>query len=227
MSYLPSFSPFIHRAFFRIALLLGVVATVGLTSSCAVVEAWNNRVPPIRTLPSWVRGVYIPMFENESFEIGLTETATRMTQEEFLADGRVDIVPKRDADLVLKAVIIEYDDFVESEDSDEIPELNRVTMRTKVLLYDPLVPEIPVADLGQIVTSQVYRSDPRSVRYVTDPEVEERLMRVLARQIVNRTINGYPAALRSTPEGVPVPGPTREAPTDFGNLLETRTEFGD
>lgn len=177
---------------------LVVFAACAMLSSC-------ERIKPVRTLPSWVRGIYVPMFKNATTEPGLEEVATRATQEEFLADGRVDIVRKADADLQLRAEIKEYRISVYQEGDDDIPEDNVIHMVTSVRLYDPFDDETPVADLGDIFTVYRYNSDPRSVSYDVEPDVKRRILRLLGRQIVAQTITGFPVALRGQGEDAPRP----------------------
>jgi len=71
-----------------LAAALAMSLLMLLTAGC-------ERIAPIRTLPSWVRGVYIPVFKNKTYEPQIEEDATRYTQETFLRDGRVDIVRRR------------------------------------------------------------------------------------------------------------------------------------
>src|SRR2546426_6873593 len=85
-----------------------------------------QRIQPVRTLPDWVRGIYIPMVQNKSTEPGVEEVVTRLAQEEFLADGRVRIVPKEQADLQLVATIKEWRVLVDSYNNDRIPRLEKV-----------------------------------------------------------------------------------------------------
>ncbi len=183
----------------RLVPLAGLVLAGGLGLGAC------QRVLPVRTLPAWVRGVYIPMVGNETFEPGLEELATRLTQEEFLANGQLRIVRKAEADLQLVAIIKDYFIRIDRTDSDDIPEIEELTILTGLKLYDPMNPEVPLADLGQIETIMLYNSDPRSIGYTPEPDLKERALRLLARQIVNRTIYGFPTSLRNLPPGVEIP----------------------
>lgn len=164
-----------------------------------------QRVQPVRTLPSWVGGIYIPMIENKSTEMGIEEVVTRLTQEEFLADGRLDIVPKAGADLELAATILSYRVSVGETDSDDIMETGRINIQSTVLLFDPYNPEEPLASLGPIETVYFYNSDPRSTGYDIEPDVKEKVFTQLARQIVNITIHGFPTSISTLPEGARIP----------------------
>ena len=197
-----------------------IVVAAGLLGGC-------ERIYPVRTLPGWVRGIYIPMMKNETSEPGLIELATRSTQEEFMADGRLLIVPKRDADLKLVATILDYRILVDRRDSDYIPRVEEIIMLTKVELYDPFDDEKPIAHLGVIRTSTLVASDPRSTNYMIEPEAKRSAMNLLARQIVNRTINGFPETLRGLPKGVSVPRGPQPGSGSPSNVFRNRTEIFD
>jgi hypothetical protein len=190
------------------------MAVAALTAALLAAGACE-RVQPRRTLPGWVRGVYVPMFTNKTTEPGLEELATRLTQEEFLADGRVNVVRKRDADLQLVASIEEYRIRVEDTDNDNIPSIHEVTISASLQLFDPLAPDRPLADLGRIDLRTYHNADPRSIGYAIEPEVKRLVMEGLARRIVDRTIHGFPSALDALPTGAPATGEA-EAPGRIG-----------
>jgi hypothetical protein len=162
------------------------------------------------------------MFGNDTAEPGLEEVATQLVQEEFLADGRVRIVQKRDADLIVRATIKDYRLLNDSLSDDDIPDRLEVVIVTDLKLYDPLDPDEPLANLGEILTERTFNSDPRSSRYVVKPDMNRDTLQFLARQIVDRTITGFPTHLRDIPDGVTIPnqsGPIRAEETDVEDGL--------
>ena len=183
------------RTFIRHGLRsLGLIAI-----ACALVSC--ERVYPVRTLPSWVRSVYIPMAQNTSFEPGVEETLTQILQREFLADGRLSVARKQDADIQLSATITDYWILIDKVDGDRIPRRQEINIVTRVLLFDPLNNEVPVADLGLFETRAAFFSDFRSIFQVTEPTAKTNALTILALQIVNRTINGYPTSVAGLPGG--------------------------
>lgn len=58
--------------------------------------------------PSSISKIVMPTFLNETFEYGLEETLTNLVKEEFLLDGRLDIVEENEADLILEGRIDYY-----------------------------------------------------------------------------------------------------------------------
>lgn len=208
---MPKFrSPLPLRDLFLLTLLIFVFAPLG---SC-------ERVYPVRTLPNWVQGVYIPMIQNQSTEPGLEETATRMIQEEFLADGRLRVVPKDHADVQIVAKIKDFRVRTENFDSDRIARTAEIMMTTELQLFDPFDAEKPFADLGTIVTNSLFADDARSVNYRIKPDATRDALNQLARQIVGRTISGFPADLKGLPEGVKVPEHRQPDTSRDRNLLQ-------
>lgn len=199
-----------------------------VVAACALVSC--QRIQPVRTLPDWVRGIYIPMTLNKSTEPGVEEIATRLAQEEFLADGRVRVVQKAQADLQLVTTIKTYLVQVDAYDRDRIPRLEKVLIQSEVKLYDPTVdpfdPEQePIAKLGEIRTRYIYNSDPRSITYAVEPDVKAGALRQLALQIVDRTINGFPTELKDVPGAAKLPGSKQaERGAIQGDVLRNRTE---
>lgn len=206
------------KAFLRIPGLCLLVASVLALPACETIR-------PVRTLPSWVRGIYIPMIENTSTEPGLEEVATQLTQEEFLADGRVRIVQKRDADLILKAKITDYWVTIDDLSDEDIPSREAINMITELRLYDPLDPDQPMASLGVIETLTTFRSDTRSARYIVKPDADRQALEQLARQIVDRTITGFPSQLRDIPDGVVIPNQNAPVRSDEESSMRDRLPF--
>lgn len=220
------------RTFHRtlpLAGLLGLLLILSLAAGC-------QRIAPIRTLPSWVRGVYIPVFKNETYEPQLEETATRLTQEAFLADGRVDVVPKEQADLVLQVTLMDWTAETVRTRGDYIGRTDEILLTYGIKLYDPFDMEHPMADLGRFRISTAFNIDIRSNRYEPEPDRKERLMRQLSEQILLRVINGFPASAAGiapgstvpqfrTPESIPMEDPLQPRPEqESGPVTSTPTE---
>lgn len=204
-----------HRTL-PLAGLLGLLLILTLATGC-------QRVAPIRTLPSWVRGIYIPVFTNQTYEPQLEETATRLTQEVFLTDGRVDIVPKEQADLVLKVTLLDWAAETVRTRGDYIGRTDEIVLAYNIQLFDPFDMEHPMADLGRFRLSTAFNIDIRSNRYEPEPDRKERLLRQLAEQILLHVLNGFPASATGvtpgsavpqfrTPESIPMDDPLQPRP---------------
>lgn len=180
-----------------------------LMLAAAAALAGCQRVTPVRTLPNWVRSVYIPMVQNHTGEIGIEELATQLIQEEFLADGRLRVAPKERSDLQIAATIIGYDETNWGLDSDDIARRRMINMTVRVLLLDPtddpFDPQHVIADLGELYVRSPYNSDTRSITYTVEPDRHYQAMNLLANLVVQQTITGFPVEIRGLPEGSRVP----------------------
>ena len=81
------------------------LAAASLLLAIALLANGCANIPPSRRLPESIRGVYIPMVQNESYEPGVEEYLTRKLQEEFLVDGELQVRPRRQADVSLQIVL--------------------------------------------------------------------------------------------------------------------------
>lgn len=220
--------PYLSNAALRVAL---VILSIAPLAPCSIIR-------PVRTLPNWVRGIYIPMAENKTVEIGFEEVLTRRLQEEFLADGRLRVVQKGSADLQLvvsiRSIAKDYTPFGnsggrrgssrvgygESYGSDRISSSEKLMIETDLRLYEPLVdpydPKVkPFADLGPIITNFTYPSDFRSSSVMLEPDVRTESMGMLARQIVHQTITGFPVDIMGSgpSQQMNAPNPGGTGPT--------------
>lgn len=181
-----------------------------------------ERVAPVRTLPSWVRGIYIPTFKNKSFEPQIEENATRLTQEAFLADGRVDIVPKSEADLTLVVEIQDWQSMTTNTTGEHVATDDDVTLIASAKLFEPFDNKEPLADLGTIKVTTRFNVDTRSIEYIPEPDRKDQLLRALAQQILYKTITGFPTNLRDLPPGVTVPQYRSPESIEGGDVLKPR-----
>jgi hypothetical protein len=179
--------------------VVAVVMLAGVLGSCV-------RIPPSRVLPNTIHSIYIPIFENQSYEPGLEEKLTRLAVEEFLADGRLDVVRRGDADVVLVGKLEKFDVGPTRFGVDDFPLINRITLIADVLLYDPSdrQKQKPLMAWNNIDVEYTYISDTRrsdirdlGSRGVIEGVAEnayEDALRQLARQIVSTVITRKPIA---------------------------------
>jgi len=160
-------------------LLAGGVFLVG----CAARDS-RVRIPPA------ARDLYVPPFRNRSNEIGLENLVTEAVLQQFLADGRLNIVedPRR-ADVILRGVIRGYRRRPVIYDARDIVQQYRVGMTLRLWLLDPddeeSLREIPG------LTRQTYYSD-RVAPVETEEEAQQRVVEQLARDVVRKTLRGWP-----------------------------------
>ncbi len=186
----------------------------------AFAAAGCQRVAPVRTLPPWVQGVYIPMLVNKSYEPALEEDATRFTQEAFLLDGRLNVVPERTADLILRAEITDWRTRVGGKSGDDIVDQTEYWLSANVHLFEPLATE-PLAELPPVVIRREFIADARSIDYVPEVDRKRELLRTLGEAIMQQTINGFPTNVATVP-GVPAAAPQLPSQIESFDLFDDR-----
>ena len=166
--------------------LVFVMFVLGL-SGCATVT------PPTRTLPSYIKRIYIPEFKNTSRLPGAQAELTPLVVDEFLSDGRLDVVQNERADVRLEGRIKSFRDYSSATSGDRFPLVNTMEMECVVELWDPYDRDrvAPIARYHVPATIQ-YFSDTRRSTEETDTEARERLMRQMAKNIVSTVIYGTP-----------------------------------
>ena len=170
-----------NKSFLKSISLLFLIAFI--FSSCAV-------VPRQRTLPQHIRSVYIPMFQNQSYEPGLEELITSYAIDEFLADGRLQVVQKSNADIIITGTIRKYYTQVSDFEDDEFPSASFAEASANVAVEENFQPKRKLAEFGNVKAKIYYTSDPRRIIEDVDVDVKDKLMRELARRIVLEVIKG-------------------------------------
>ena len=150
-------------------------------------------VPPARTLPNHIKRIYIREFKNNSRIFGAQADLTLFVNDEFMLDGRLDVVQSERSDVRLEGKIKFITEEPRGFGSDEFPLISIVQMESVVELWDPYDPDrlVPLARYVVPTTIQ-YISDPRRSIAETTTEARERLLRQAARDIVNTVMAGIP-----------------------------------
>lgn len=152
-----------------------------------------ERIAPIRTLPNWVQGVYVPMVKNTSYWPGIEEDVTRQIQESFLTDGRVSVVPKGAADLIVQVEITDWRTRTSGTTGDDVADRKEYTVTAVVKLFEPMSDE-PMATLPPIIGRGNFNTDIRSIDFKPEPDRVHEVLGNLAWTIVQTTMTGFPAA---------------------------------
>ena len=172
------------RAAAGLALLLGVVA---LASGC-------TRIAPQRTLPASIRTISVPMAINRSAEPGIEEMVTVYVQEEFLADGRLDLQRHNDADAIIEVEIRDWVASPQGFDGDDIVTSQSFDVETRIRIIRN-IPQKPLIGEERVLETSWFRnSDQRGIGFEPEPRAKEEAIRRLARDIVREVITGAPTA---------------------------------
>jgi hypothetical protein len=144
-------------------------------------------------LPSYIKRIYIPELRNTSRLPGAQAELTPLVVDEFLADGRLDVVQNERADVRLEGRIKSFRDYSSATAGDRFPLVNTMEMECVIELWDPYDRDrvIPIARYHVPAVIQYFSDTRRSIEE-TQTEARERLMRQMAKNIVNTVLTGTP-----------------------------------
>ncbi|MCX8036709.1 MAG: LPS assembly lipoprotein LptE [Candidatus Sumerlaeia bacterium] len=212
------------RTFFVFA-----VVAVAMAAAC-------TRIPPVRILPTHINSIYIVTFENRSYEPGIEEKLTKLTQEEFLLDGRLTVTTRPNADAILAGKIQYYNVLSGRLGTDDFPLSSEIEVVADVSLYDPSdrKREKPLMTWQNIDARYSYVSDARRIIQMSAEDASEEALRSLARQIVFAVITQRPTKVAPgvlTASGPAPPGTPQRIPgaktldTRFLDTVTTTTDL--
>lgn len=166
---------------YKCVIIFSAALTSLLTFSCA-------RVPLSRTLPSDIQSVFVPMFENKSQEPGIEEIATNFTVEEILADGRLKVTTKSEADASIELVIKTYNDKPETFNSDEFNKVDKLTVIGEMKVWR-IGENKPMGEFT-VSAEYPYLADTRFSTVELPIDARENLMRELASNVFQKLMSG-------------------------------------
>lgn len=170
---------------YRVGVLVLLVGLWCVLPSCATRTQH-------RELPPGTADLYVPPFENTSNEIGLENLLTASTRQQFLADGQVNLVgQKKQADVVLHGSIDGYARRALIFNPQDVVQQYRVRMTVRLELRDPRTGDT-LRSLTRVQRQTTY-SD-RVPPIETEEEAQQRVIEQVARDVVDRTLRGWPYA---------------------------------
>jgi len=164
-------------------LLCAFAAIVLAAASC-------TRVSRERTLPPSIRSIDVPMFVNRTAEPAIEEDATIYTQEEFLADGRLDLVREGEADAIVAVELVDFTEQATSFDSDDFPRRTRYTVAADVRIYQNIPGRPQYGPKRTVSASRTFINDPRRLTFEAKGDGQELVLRDLSRRIVRDVLTG-------------------------------------
>jgi hypothetical protein len=167
----------------RLALVL-----LGLMVTCAC-----STVPPRRILPEHIKRIYIPEFRNHARIYGAQADLTLYVNDEFMSDGRLDVVQDKRSDVRLEGHIKSYRELTPGTSGDRFGLVKTCEMVCSVELWDPYDTDRIAPMYKYTVAAAVqYLSDPRRTLSETDTDARERLLRQMAKNIVQAVMTQKP-----------------------------------
>jgi len=115
---------------FRIKLTSITFSSLLVVCSCGPYSFSGSSVP------SHIKTVAIPLFENNTAEFGLTEKVTDALLDDFVKENILQIVDRKDSDSVMRGIITRVSDVPYTFDENEEVQEFRVTIFLNLVWYD-------------------------------------------------------------------------------------------
>ena len=166
-----------------------------------------------KALPDSIQHLAIPVFENKTGQPNVEALLTKKVVQNFIVDGRLQVVPQEQADAVLKGTVQRYDRIVLTRDANQVPQqyklqiavdIDFIEIKTGEQLWSTkaqisLTPGVETPQEGFDSTNL------RSLREFTNyyvlnvagvpPEDEatalDRVLEQMASRVVRRTLDGF------------------------------------
>lgn len=194
--------PLFFARSFRFAALPGILVLAAMMTGCTPIVRE-------RTLPPSVRNVYVPVVLNRTSEPGIEEDLTVAVQEEFLADGRLNVTNERDADAVIRITLSDFNRPARTLDADDFATTQAFDVEASVRVEENIPGHPLIGGQRRVHTITPFNADTRTTTYQTEPEARRTFYRHMARMIVQETITGAfeeenPTGLETRPAPVQV-----------------------
>ena len=164
-------------------LLLGAVFVLG---SCGY-----STSPAL--LPSHLKSIAIPVFENETSEYTLEQEITDLVIQRFVADNHLKVVDERAAQCTIKGRIIEYRNsvFGISAGTTARAEEYRVTITVSIVFKDLVKNRELWSDPALQKTANYYVTDVPGQTARTELDGRKEAISKIADEILSRTVQGW------------------------------------
>ena len=160
--------------------LIAVIFTISLPSIGCGPYSFSGS-----SIPSHIKSVAIPIFENETAEFGIKEKVTDALLENFISENILKISDKKNADSIISGTILKITDVPFTFDENEIVQEYRVTIYLNLVWHDQLK-DNALFD-GKINGWGVYPADSPEER---DEGIEKAIERLIT-EITNKTLSGW------------------------------------
>jgi hypothetical protein len=162
-------------------LLFIAFLLLGLTT----LSACHTAIPFHRSLPDWVRRVYVPIAQNGTTDAGLETLVTNAFTEATLSDGRLEVVSKAKADAVVQIRLDKMEKSTRTFSSDDVEASRELLLTYSVDLYDPADMQKPFAYIHKAEMHTTYTSDLRSLGGISNVQGRADLATATGKAILN------------------------------------------
>ncbi len=142
-------------------------------------------------LPSHLKTVAIPVFENATTEYTLEQQVTDAVIQRFVADNHLKVVDERSADAVLKGKITLYRNAVFGFSEQVKAQEYRVTIAVAVVFKDQVKNREIWADPNIVKTANYYVQDVPGQTAKTELDGRQEAITKIADEILSRSVEGW------------------------------------
>ena len=167
-------------------LFLRLIAYAALALGLYLAAGCGYSASP--TLSSNIKRIYIPTFENETTRYGIEQDLTRAVTEAFTNDNRLTVVSERDADVMLRGVIVRYEKGALTFDRAATVDEFRVSISISVVLENLGEGKVMWED-NTMNAWEAYNEGTDET--LSEDEATAKVMVTLADDIVSRTLEGW------------------------------------
>lgn len=174
-----------------------------------------GEMPLKKNLPDDIFKVAIPVFENKANQPGLENELTKKVVQNFIVDGRLQVVPREQADALLTGTIQRYDRLVMTRDANQVPQQYKLQVVVDLDFVDlkggkeeqlwSTRPQFSLTPGVEVGRDDFDSTNTRSLREFTnyyvlnvagvppedEPTALDRLLEQMARKVVRRTLDGF------------------------------------
>lgn len=146
---------------------------------------------PVSVLPTHIKKIAVNNFSSNSVQYGIEDKLTKKVIEEFLRDGRLEIVKAEEADALLTGVIVRYDLAPVSYDAQSIIEQYKLYIGVDITFKDQIQGTTLWTE-SNIHEDYAYYVTVKAGQLVeTENDAQEAVTDLLSRDIVRRTVVGW------------------------------------
>ena len=143
------------------------------------------------SLPSHIKTVAVPIFENETLEFEIANQVTDAITDRFIKDGRLNVTGETRADAVIEGRVMTYENKVHNYSADDTPEDYIVVLRVAVQFRDA-VKNREIWKEDGLVVSAVYLVVAGSKEALSDEEsARAQAISELAEDVLARTMEQW------------------------------------
>jgi hypothetical protein len=170
-----------RRTLWLVVLLTGAALAAG---SCAYTTS-------TALLPSHIKTVAVPLFENGTTEYNLPQEVTDAVIARFVADNHLRVVEERQADAVVRGRVTLYKNSVFGFSDQKRAQEYRVTIAVSMVFKDRVKNREIWSDDNLVKTTNYYVQDVPGQPAKTELDGRKEAVAKLADEILSRTVEGW------------------------------------